>query len=83
MEKVLVVEDGKALSALLKKRIEENLGFAVDVAANMAEAVEAIEKSEYLAALLDLNLPDAPDGEIVDFVLSKDIRKECRCKYVF
>ena len=31
------------------------------------------DNDDFFIALLDLNLPDAPDGEIVDYVLSKNI----------
>jgi len=74
-EKILLVEDNKALAKLLAKKSEASLGLEVDVAHSMEEAVELLRKNknDYFIALLDLNLPDAPDGEIVDYVLSQNI----------
>lgn len=74
-EKILLVEDNKALAKLLAKKTEASLGLEVDVAHSMKEAVGLVNenKNDYFIALLDLNLPDAPDGEVVDFVLSNDI----------
>ncbi|WP_041956996.1 GGDEF domain-containing response regulator [Sulfurospirillum arsenophilum] len=73
-EKILIVEDNKALSKLIMKKMESNLDFDVDVAHSFEEAQNLVEKnSDYFVALLDLNLPDAPDGEVVDMILSYKI----------
>ena len=73
-EKILIVEDNKALSKLIAKKMEIHLPFAVDVAHSLLEAKELIKKeSNYFIALLDLNLPDAPDGEVVDFMIEKKV----------
>jgi diguanylate cyclase (GGDEF)-like protein len=47
----------------------------VVLAESYAELVILIESGQYnfFAGLLDLNLPDAPDGESVDYALSHDI----------
>lgn len=74
MEKILVVEDNKALSKLIAKKISQNIDFEVDVAHSLKEAQILVGKdSGYFIALLDLNLPDAPDGEVVDYMISKKI----------
>ena len=73
-QKILLVEDNKALAKLLAKKMENSLEATVDVAHTLAEAKLLIAKNpDYFIALLDLNLPDAPDGEVVDYVLSKKI----------
>ncbi|NLN00051.1 MAG: response regulator [Campylobacteraceae bacterium] len=74
-EKILIVEDNKTLAKLLAKKTEMSLELEVDVAYTVQEAKEFVVKndSNYFMALLDLNLPDAPDGEIVDYILSKNI----------
>lgn len=71
--KILLVEDNKTLAKLLAKKMRDSIGVSIDVAYSMAEAKQLIMKNDYFIALLDLNLPDAPNGEIVDYVLSKDI----------
>ncbi len=73
-EKILIVEDNKALSKLIAKKMETHLHFDVDVAHSLAEAKAFIKKEDnYFIALLDLNLPDAPDGEVVDFMIGKKV----------
>jgi diguanylate cyclase (GGDEF)-like protein len=74
MEKILIVEDSKSLSKLIASRIVKKFGFEVDIAGTLQEAKVFVQNNnEYFIALLDLNLPDAPDGEIVDYIASKGI----------
>jgi len=72
MERILIVEDNKTLAKLISKKISESLEFEVDVAYTLHEAKLFIRMHKYFVTLLDLNLPDAPDGEVVDYVLSHD-----------
>jgi len=74
MSRVLVVEDSRTFSSLLSRRITEEMGHQVVVANSMAKA-EAIlaTDADFFVALLDLNLPDAPTGQVVDLVLARDI----------
>jgi len=74
MEKILVVEDNKALAKMLALKIESALPFEVHNAYSFKEAQLFIRKYDYFIALLDINLPDAPNGEVVDAVLAKDIK---------
>jgi len=70
-ERILIIEDNKALSKIITKKMEKNLDFEVIQAYTYAEAEEIIsENDDFFITLCDLNLPDAPNGEIVDFVLS-------------
>jgi len=74
MSRVLVVEDSRTFSALLSRRIVQELGHQVVVAATLAQASEVLaQDADFLAALLDINLPDAPNGEVVDLVLGHGI----------
>ena len=74
MEKILIVEDNKALSKLIAKKISQNIDFEVHVAHTLEEARTFVNgDDEYFIALLDLNLPDAPNGEVVDYMLTKKI----------
>lgn len=73
-EKILIVEDNKALSKLIVKKMETSLNFDVVAAYTYKEACELLEENDdYFVALLDLNLPDAPNGEVVDMVLGHKI----------
>lgn len=69
MERILVVEDNKTLAKLISKKISLELDFEVDVAYSLQEAKLFFKRYKYFLALLDLNLPDAPNGEIVDYAI--------------
>jgi diguanylate cyclase (GGDEF)-like protein len=73
--KVLIVEDARVIANALKREIEKKLDLEVELAATMTDAVTLLEENpeRFFLGLLDLNLPDAQHGEIVDFVLGKDI----------
>lgn len=72
---ILVVEDNRIVGRLLSDRLSREHGFLPIQAQSLAEAKERIESGEheFFAALLDLNLPDAPNGEIVDYAVSKSV----------
>lgn len=70
MERLLIIEDNKALAKAIAKKIELELGCEVDVAYAMSEAKLFLKGYRYFLVLCDLNLPDAPNGEIVEYVLS-------------
>ncbi|MGE4295036.1 MAG: response regulator [Campylobacterales bacterium] len=70
---ILVVEDSAAFSKMLCSEIRKR-GFEARAAYSRTEARALLEKGErFFAAMLDLGLPDAPDGEVVDEVLAYDI----------
>ncbi|SCA57612.1 conserved hypothetical protein [Candidatus Terasakiella magnetica] len=73
--KVLIVEDTQFFRETLKKQIEDKLGFSVITAKTYAEACGLILEHghEIYLALLDLHLPDAANGEIVDFAIDQKI----------
>lgn len=76
MEKnrILIVEDNKSLAKLIAKKMEDNVDMEVDIAYSLKEAQEFLKNpNDYFIALLDLNLPDAPNGEVVDYVISKGL----------
>ncbi len=72
--KILIVEDNKALAKLIAKKMEDKVEMDIDIAHSLAEAQAFLTNpKEYFIALLDLNLPDAPNGEVVDYVISKGL----------
>ncbi|HPO15887.1 MAG TPA: diguanylate cyclase [Candidatus Hydrogenedentes bacterium] len=75
MPKLLIVEDSKVMASLLRSRIRTTLGYELEVAANFAELTERLRQPEYdfMAALLDLGLPDAAPEQIIDLVIKKRI----------
>lgn len=71
--KLLLVEDNKSLAKLIAKKIHDNLNLEVDIAYTMAQARDLVSENSYFLSLLDLNLPDAPNAEVVNFIYSKKI----------
>ena len=74
MAKVLIVDDSKVITASLAHLFEE-VGVECIVASSLKKATKELEKCNFEvdAAILDLALPDAPNGEIVGIVESIDI----------
>jgi diguanylate cyclase (GGDEF)-like protein len=68
---ILVVEDSPLVLKILEKMFHQQPDLQPLFCATMAEAQVMLETSAELlfAAIIDLNLPDAPNGEIVDVVL--------------
>ncbi len=74
MVKVLIVEDSRSFATLVAKRIRLELGFEPVVVGSLAAAKAQLAKgADYLAAILDINLPDAPNGESVDLAIAHAI----------
>jgi len=73
--RLLIVEDSAPIALALQESLWGELGFAVDHAPDYATAARLVERSptRYFLSILDLSLPDAPHGEIVDFALEKRV----------
>lgn len=70
-DRILIVEDNQTLAKLMLKKLKTELEIEIDVAYRLSEAKLFLKKYDYFLTLLDLNLPDAPNGEVVDYALSK------------
>jgi len=73
IERILLVDDSKTLAKLISLKVKSELNVEIDVAYSLSEAELFTKKYSYTLAILDLNLPDAPGGEIVDAMLKKNI----------
>ena len=73
MQRVLVVEDSKVVQQVLRHLSAQYLDVAVDFAWSLNECQDYIQKHKYSLALVDLTLPDAPNGEVAKFTLSQAI----------
>ena len=69
MNRILVIEDNKTLANLIAKKISMELDAQVDIAYNMSEAKLFLKAYKYFLTLSDINLPDAPNGEIIDYII--------------
>lgn len=74
-DKILIVEDVRFFSNLIKDKITSEFGYECTIANNFQEAKNILTSQEepFMLAVLDLHLPDAPHGEIVEYVSSKKI----------
>lgn len=74
-QKILVVDDSRAIRTLVSRKIENELHIPVDTAEDFRSAKALLEDNpdDYLMAVVDLNLPDAPDGEVVEYVSKKGV----------
>ena len=72
---LLIVEDSAIVAKILLHIVKQELDFTILLAKTFAEAKQLCEqhRDTIFAALVDLNLPDAPDGEVVDFTLEQKI----------
>jgi len=73
--RVLVVEDSKTFSIALRQMIEAETGLKVTSCTCLKDLSRAIlqDQEGYAIAVVDLNLPDAPDGEALDWTVSHGI----------
>lgn len=73
--KVLVVEDSQVVLKIVRHLFNRaNLPLQVVFCETLKEAQHCIDQStDVFAAVVDLNLPDAPNGEIVDLMLAQNI----------
>lgn len=71
--KVLIVEDSSVILKVLKHLAKQSLQLEPIFATSMeqAKAIYHQHKDELFAGIIDLALPDAPNGEMVDFLLSE------------
>lgn len=75
MKRLLLVEDSALVLKVMRRLVADNDQFEADFAETLAQAVDLIgeQPNKYFAAVVDLNLPDAPKGEVVDIVLKHKI----------
>jgi len=75
MYNILVVEDSPIVRKIIKHVMIPYSQFTPVFTQSLAQAKKALsEQSEpFFAAILDLTLPDAPDGEIVDVILAAGV----------
>lgn len=72
---ILVVEDSVMFTRILQRSIESVDGFKVIAVESFADLRALLTENRYqfFASLLDVNLPDAPHGEVIDYVLAHNI----------
>ncbi len=73
--KVLIVEDSITFAGILKRSILAKLDVEIMLFSDYASAAEYLKNTtdDFFVALLDIVLPDAPNGEVIDLVVSYNI----------
>ncbi len=73
LKKLLVVEDSKPIAKVIEK-IATVLGYDVTIAESLAEVENLLQgEHQFFAATIDYALPDAPNGEAIETVISHGI----------
>jgi diguanylate cyclase (GGDEF)-like protein len=72
---VLLVEDSPVVARVVGRKLLSVLEREVIEARSLGEARDLLEKqgADFLAAVVDLGLPDAPEGEIVDLTIEAGV----------
>lgn len=72
---ILIVEDSKMFGHTIKTKIEADLGLKTHLATSCQEALACFRQrgDDLFAAVLDLVLPDAPQGEVVNYAIERNI----------
>lgn len=75
MEQILIVEDSTTMAQVASNMVKSKLGHGTTITGSLAETIQLLEGDApaFMAALVDLTLPDSSEGEIVDYVTSKGI----------
>ena len=72
-KKLLVIEDSKHVGQVIV-HIGKSLGYEVTLVTTFAEVKTLLEKPhDFFLATIDYRLPDAPDGEVIPYVLQHDV----------
>ena len=76
MKKILVVDDSRTILLGLKDSLSENKDYEIFTAKTFKECAKLLleQKGDFDIALLDYNLPDAKNGEIVEFINKFNIK---------
>ncbi|MCX8027207.1 MAG: diguanylate cyclase [Thermodesulfovibrionales bacterium] len=75
MNKILIVDDDKTTCRIILRVLSKKVGIDADVCYSFSDANTILQTnaSQYCLAISDYNLPDAPNGEVVDLIISKKI----------
>jgi DNA-binding response OmpR family regulator len=66
-KRILVIDDDEAIRTLLFTVLRRR-GFAVDMAKNGGEAIEAMQRCRYAVALVDLMMPVKNGWDVIDWI---------------
>ena len=72
---ILVVEDSVTLSHIVKNKLKQALDANVVIAESYQSVIDYVEATnmKFFIALSGLNLPDDPNGEVIKYLIGKNI----------
>lgn len=71
---ILLVEDSRTYQQIILDQLDKTFGANVTICASYDEVLDAMTSDvHYEIALTDLNVPGAPNGEVMDELLDRDI----------
>ena len=73
MDRLLIIEDSLVIQKILEHLVMQEMDCVVDIAGSLAEGRGLLADNDYSCALVDLCLPDAANGEVVELVLDAGI----------
>lgn len=75
MNQILLVEDNAMFGRIIKATLEAEFDRPVYWVKTLKETFQLLEQANnnFYMALLDFNLPDAPNGEVIDLVVNRGI----------
>lgn len=72
---ILLVEDQRSLAQMAARMLHERWGCRVLIATSLAQVrtIVAAQRHRFFVSVSDLNLPDAPNGEVIDVLVDAGI----------
>lgn len=73
MQNILILDDSKLITTVLRKRVESTGLFNAYFAHTFAEAKQLIKEHSFFIAVVDLELPDSVEYEALDYIIAEGI----------
>ena len=74
-KKILVVDDSRVVRSMVKRAISTCTEICAEIimADNYAQTQKLLLKHSFHVAVLDVTLPDAPNGEVIDLLIAQNV----------
>ncbi len=74
-KKILIVDDSKVIRSMVRKALTscQEINADLIITESYAQTQEIIQKHKFHIAILDVTLPDAPNGEVIDLLTEEDV----------
>jgi len=74
-KKILIVDDSKFVRSIVSKALtrSDEIDGEVITSDSYATTLDILKNNNFHVAILDVNLPDAPNGEVIDLLIEKDV----------